>query len=222
MFLTFFSSQIQNGAPCKLLWRKFTKTSTQPKNRVQEDHVVCPWWIDKPMATSNLELILPLQHHTYHTTDKHLLHLQHQLLFLARLSLPKTTMSVQGYICPAKPLVDPNSSPVHWAGVPADQAARPGRDKRASGLLFSHNPWALLNQAPPSTQQKNPRERWWKEAEAQQVLVLPTGTIREVRTRDTPLFGQGYTNQMIFSSYTSLLCLPQAYVTHTFTFSLQQ
>lgn len=104
----------------------------------------------RPVATSNLDLILPLQCHIYRTMDKHLLHLQQLLLFLARLPFPETTMSVQGYTCPTKPSAGPNSSPVHRAGVPADQAAYPGRDKHA--LRFCIQPQALGTAEPgPST-----------------------------------------------------------------------
>lgn len=104
----------------------------------------------RPVATSNLDLILPLQCHIYRAMDKHLLHLQQLLLFLARLPFPETTMSVQGYTCPTKPSAGPNSSPVHQAGVPADQAAYPGRDKHA--LRFCIQPQALGTAEPgPST-----------------------------------------------------------------------
>lgn len=176
------------------------------------------------MATSNLDLILPLQCHVYHTMDKHLLLLSQLRLFLARLPFPETTMSVQSYTCPTKPLADPNSSPVHRAGVPADQAAYSGRDKRALDFVFSQRPWALLNQALPPRQQQIPvnadgrKNRHSKGLFLLQVLDVKLGWgILHLLAR----LGRRYPNQMIFSLYTSLLCLPQAYVTHTFTFSLQ-
>lgn len=74
-------------------------------------------------------------------------------------------MSVQGCTCPTKPSAGPNSSPVHRAGVPADQAAYPGRDKHALDFVFSRKPWALLNQTLPPRQQQIPvnadgRKNW--------------------------------------------------------------
>lgn len=159
----------------------------------------------------------------YHTVDKQLLHLQHQLLFLARLPFPKTAMSVQGYTCPTKHLVGPNSFPVHWAGLPAGQAACLGWEKPASGFgIPPQNPGHCWTR--PFHQAKN--KSLWMLMEGRTSTV---GACSYYRYRNwhggilrlLARFGWRYPNRMIFSSYTSLLCLPQSYVTHTFTFSLQ-